>query len=249
MCKKAFKALAFILCSFCIVVPAHCQEEQESAWSVDTSVDLFSDYMFRGLLLYEGASIQPSLTISYDTGFGSLTVSEWMHFSAETGRTEGRFTELDSTLEYSHAVGPFTLAIGHVFYSFSDYGDGSDIADTSEIYTTVAADVFLSPTFSFYHDYREFHAQYYELALSHEFTLPGAKTEDITLTPSIAFGFGSNTENLYADNGGFDQITTGVALSIPLGTLSISPGLYYTFGIDDLVDNRFWFGTNLTASF
>ena len=249
MCKKTLNVLVLALCSLCLSVSAHSQEEQESAWSVDTSVDVFSDYMFRGLLLYEGASVQPSVSISYDTGFGSLTVSEWMHFSAETGRTENRFTELDSTLEYSHSVGPFTLAIGHVFYSFSDYGDGSDIADTSEIYTTVAVNTFLSPTFSFYHDYREFHAQYYELALSHEFNVAGSTTEDITLTPSIALGFGSNTENLYADNGGFDHITTGAALSMPLGTLSISPGLYYTFGIDDLVDSRFWFGTNLTASF
>jgi hypothetical protein len=248
MCKTLLAVIALCFCCASIPPLALCQEENESRWTVETSVDVFSDYMFRGLLLYEGASIQPSVTISYDTGFGSLTVSEWMHFSAETQRTESRFTELDSVLEYSHSVGALTFAVGHIFYSFSDYGDGSDIADTSEVYSTLMIDTLLSPTVSFYHDYQEYDAQYYELALSHDFALPGGP-EDLTLSPSLAFGFGSNTEKLYADSGGFDQITAGVALGIPLGAVSMTPALYYTFGIDDFVDNRFWFGVNLAASF
>lgn len=249
--KKVFSIAAGLLC--CVGIAQ--AEEPAKAWSVDTSVGLYSDYMFRGFDLYRGAAIQPSAGVNYDTGYGKLTGSLWMHISGDGDTADATaFTEIDETLSYSYDFKPVTFKVGNVWYT---YPDGTDeIKDTPEVFTSVVLDdseynpwFTLSPSFSFYHDWREFHAQYYELGLSHQCTPEEWLGKGFNATPFVAFGFASNAEKVYDKESGLVQITYGISSTIPFGDLSLVPSVNYTHGTDKLTVDRFWFGGSLNYSF
>ena len=221
-------------------------DDAPKALSVSSEVGIFSHYMFRGFKLYNGPTIQPSVNAAYDTGAGTVSGNLWMHLTGDSDNTAERFTELDETIEYSNTIGGASIAIGNSWYTYSDLGDGSNIEDLAEVYATVAFDAPLTPTVSIYHDWRTTHAQYYELALSHD--LENILGEGGTLTPFVAFGFASNAEDVYVDDG-LVQISTGVSTTIPLGAVSVVPSFNYSFKVDDNTINQFWFGTTFSYSF
>lgn len=240
----------FILSTICLAVLsafpciAAADEEQKSL-AVDTSLSLYNTYMFRGLRIYDGSTIQPSITASYDTGFGTVSGNLWMHITGDSDASSAeRFTELDETIKFEKEVGPFVLAVGNVWYTYSDYGDGTDIADSAEVFGSVVYDAFLSPTLSYYHDWREYDSDYIELGLSHEFS--ELDSSETTLVPFASFGFGANSEKVYEDNG-LEQITTGFLLNMSVGDVGVSPNVNYSFKIDDYTVNQLWFG--LTANY
>ena len=235
---------ALLLAAFS-TTPVRAEETTEQPWGVETSVDVFSDYMFRGLNLYPGSSIQPQVTGSYTTEFGTLSGNVWAHLSAEGGDAEGvdAFTEIDGTLSYTYDAEAFSFSVGHIWYTFPD--DDDDIDDTAEVFGSLTLNTLLSPTLTVYHDYDEFDTQYYELGLSHTFE---AIAGEASLTPEVEFGFGTDTEKVYADNG-FIQSTVGLSLDVPVGDLSVTPNVHYTFEADDNAVNEFWFGTALGYSF
>ena len=225
---------------------------ESKPWSVNAATAVFSDYMFRGFNLYDGTSIQPSVGAKYDTGMGTVGGSLWMHLSGEGDRQEEKFTELDETLTYSVAFGPATVQVGNVWYTYPD--DTDAIKDSAEVFGVLSVDdsefnsVFtLTPTLSVYHDYREYDAQYYELGISHPLT-PKWLGEGFNVTPFAAFGFASNAEKVYNDNG-LVQITWGLSSTVPLGIFSLTPSVNYTHKIDDATVNELWFGTTLAVSF
>ena len=220
--------------------------EETKAWSVDTSAAFYSEYMFRGFKLSDHTSIQPSITGNYETDLGTFSGNLWMHIPAESGSADTKFTELDETIKYSYAFDDVTVAAGHVWYTYPDSDD--DIASTAEFFASLAVNSpLLNPVLSVYHDYQEFDTQYYELGLSHNFEecFEGSAA---TVAPFVAFGFGSNTEKVYADNG-LEQVTFGASMSIPLGSLSFIPSVNYTAQVDDNTVNQFWFGSSLNYSF
>lgn len=195
--------------------------------------------------MYDGASIQPSLTGNYDSGYGTLSANLWMHLTGDSGNQAERFTELDQAIKYSNEIGPVTFSVGNFWYSYSDYGDGSDIADTSEVVGSILLDAPLSPVFTYYRDYRELDADYYEIGLSHEFS--GLDSNDTTLVPFVAFGFASNAEKVYEEDG-LEHVTTGASLNMSVGDVSVVPNINYTFKVDDTTVNQFWFGMTLGYS-
>lgn len=228
------------------------QAEESKPWSVSAATALYSDYMFRGFDLYDGTSIQPNLGAKYDTGFGTIGGSLWMHLSGEGDRQDEKFTELDETLTYTINVGAATLQLGNAWYTYPD--DSDEIVDTAEVFGVVSIDdssfntlFSLTPTLSVYHDYREFDAQYYELNFSHTVE-PEWLGEGFNATPFVAFGFASNAEKVY-DNNGLVQITWGVSSTVPLGELSLIPSVNYTHKVDDATVNELWFGTSLAVEF
>lgn len=218
---------------------------EDKPWAVETSVSVYSDYMFRGFNYYRGTSIQPSITGTYDSPIGEFAANLWMHFSAE-GSSEKKgqaFTEFDQTLSYTYSTEFIAATTGLAWFTYPDSSD--DIPSTGEVFAALAFNTFLNPVISFYHDYDEFDYQYYELGFSHTFE---EIWESASLTPYIGIGFASNAQKLYADDG-LVQTTTGLALTLPAGSLSIEPNINYTFESDDNAVNRFWFGVNLTFAF
>ena len=243
---RQFRAYHFAVLVVLFLTPKLIKAEEEAKpWHVDTSVSFLSDYMFRGFNLYPGSSIQPSITGGYDTGYGEVSANLWMHISAEGGGTDKPepFTEIDETLRYTYATEEMAFSVGLAWYTYPDSDD--DIASTGEAFASIAFNGLVNPVFSVYHDYDEFDAQYYELGFSHTFE---EVADGVSLTPYVGFGFASNSEKLYADDG-FVQTTTGLSLSVPVGEVSLVPSVNYTFEADDNAVNQFWFGFAVNYSF
>lgn len=140
-----------------------------------------------------------------------------MHLSGENRRSPEKFTELDFYLKYSVPVDIVTLTAGHYWYLYPDADD--DLADTAEVFAGISLDVPLSPSLTFYQDYREFDNQYYDLSFSHQFK-DGALGEGFNVTPFVSFGFASNADKVYEDDG-LETITVGASSEAALGDISI----------------------------
>ncbi len=247
------KKIIIILSIFSVFSSSALVADNGSPVSTSLSVGMYSDYMWRGFNLFEGASLQPSVTVNYDTGAGILSGNLWAHISAEEDSSSAeRFLETDETLSYTIDFSPFTLKLGHIWYTYPDSDD--DIEDTAEVFGTVVWDdskfnsIFpLTPSLSLYYDYDVYDAYYYELSLSHAFTAPSLG-EGFNFTPFAAIGFGKDSEKVYADDG-LVQATYGVSMNMNLGDVSVVPSFNYTQKQDDRTVDEFWFGTSLTYTF
>lgn len=226
--------------------PTIASAEQDRSVTVDTSVAVLTDYMFRGFNLYDGTSIQPSTNLNYKTEVGTFTGGLWFHLPGEGDRQSEKFTELDATLKYAHSIGPVAFTIGNVWYTYPNEGD-NEILDTAEMFATVSYDTLFTPTLSFYHDWDEFDAQYYEFGLSHKLT---AETlgEGFNVTPFVAFGFASSADNVYDDDG-LVHVTYGMYSTVSLGDITLTPSVNYTSKVDDATVNEFWAGISFAYSF
>jgi len=117
------------------------------AWVFRAGVDLYSRYVWRGVLAVDDAVLQPSAMALY-RGF-SLNVWGNIDLGDANGRA-GEVSEVDITLAYTHrirdAAAPVDLTFGAVYYtSPSDWFD-----DFAEVFFAVSADVLLQPKLSIY---------------------------------------------------------------------------------------------------
>ncbi|MEW6586199.1 MAG: hypothetical protein AB1442_11390, partial [Nitrospirota bacterium] len=115
------------------------------------SVDVMSNYVWRGQKLSNSWVIQPSIGITYG-GFGA---NLWANY--DTDRTEiaggetahGEISETDFTLNYSFSMDKFNFTTGYIFYSFDGF------KDTQEVYLSANYDTLLKPTLTLYYDFDE----------------------------------------------------------------------------------------------
>lgn len=227
--------------------------EDSSSLTGAASVSLASDYMWRGFNLYDGSSVQPSVSADYDTGYGKVGGNVWAHLSAEGGTTGiEKFTEVDYTLAYTNSYDAFTFKVGHIWYTFPK--DSDNIDDSAEVFATVVIDdaalgcpFALTPTLSVYHDYDLVDGQYYELGISHTLSTD-ALGKGFSITPYAAFGFASDQTPLYAEDG-FVQSTFGVSTTLNWGDITVTPSANFTAEADDNLNNEFWYGMNFGYSF
>lgn len=239
------KIITCIVFLFLITASPVLAEDKEL--SIDIGTTVTSDYMFRGFNLYEGTSIQPSVALGYDLGsFGSIGTGVWSHITAEHPSDETTFTEIDYDLNWSKEFGDISVVLGHLWYTYPHDRAGI-FPTTNEFYTSISYDTFLSPVFSVYYDYDAFDTQFYELGFSHEVTSESLG-EGFNVTPYVSFGFATDSEKVYADDG-LVVIASGLSSNLSLGDISVVPGVHYSFKVDDNTIDRFWFDLNLGYSF
>jgi hypothetical protein len=229
-------------------VPAQSEDAAPgSDLKVDLAAGFFTDYMFRGFTMYDGAVVQPSIKASYDLKeLGSVSASAWSSIVAESNRKANSFTEVDYTLSWTKQFGDISVSLGHIWYTYP-YDKADVFPATEEFFGSVAYNTLLTPTLTVYHDYDAFDAQYYELGLSHRIE-SAALGEGFNVTPFAALGFASNAEKVYHDDG-LVQVTTGVSSELHLGDIVVTPSLNYTFESDQNLVNNFWSGVNFAYSF
>ncbi len=222
--------------------------EESSPLTITPSLAVFSHYMFRGVNLYDGSSIQPSVGGLYDTGdYGTFGANVWSHVSADEGMKDADFWEIDYTLSYAYTIDAVTLSAGHIWYTYPD-DNGGALLNSNEVFASASVDMPLTPTLSYYHDYDEFDYSYYELGFSHNFE-PKALGEGFNLAPFVAFGFASNAADtgVYQDDG-LVQTTMGVSFQIPWGIFTVKPMLAYTKEADAIATDQFWSGITISTS-
>lgn len=142
------------------------------------SAGVFNKYIFRGYEMSKNSVvIQPSLSATLK-GF---TVTFWGNIDTDQHRTQsvnpgtGEFkkgyNETDTTLSYTHNIGPLGITGGYIYYGTKN------ITETEEFFINLALEVFSKPTLTLYQDISEYTGTYINLGLSQSFKV----YKDITL--------------------------------------------------------------------
>lgn len=225
-------------------------EETESPLSIELSMDIMSDYVFRGYISNDNPVWQPSVTVGYDTdAFGGIYANVWSSFDLtrkrgydNAGRRACGLQEIDYTVGYAYTYNDFendfisgiNFELAHIWYTYPN-GNGSSERD---IFASVSLDTpFVTPSFSMYWLYggigeTDHSTIYYTFSLSRDFEIG----ERLTLTPSASLGFGGNAwcqymcdpESSY-DVEMTDQ-TTGLSATYQLcDNLSLGAQINYTW--------------------
>ncbi len=226
-------------------------EEEECPFSVELSMDIMSDYVFRGYISNDNPVWQPSVTVGYDTdAFGGIYANVWSSFDLtrkrgydNAGRRCCGLQEIDYTVCYAYTYNDFendfisgiNFELAHIWYTYPN-GNG---ASERDILASVSLDTpFFTPSFSMYWLYggieeTDHSCIYYTVAISRDFEIG----ERLTLTPSASLGFGGNAWCQYMlddPEGSYDvemtDQTTGLAATYQLcDNLSLGAQINYTW--------------------
>lgn len=247
LCRIAFlfifPALFFALF---FTTPAIGQETETSAYA---TVDLFSNYVWRGQKLSESAVVQPAVGI----GYGGFGLELWANYDTDTEE----HNETDMTASYGFEWNQWSFEGGYVYYALDGYDD------TQEVYFSLGYDILLKPAMTFYYDFDEGDGAFLELAIGHSFALP--KDMALNLGASASVNFENEVMGLDEDGDPFTNFYNGeikASLTIPLHEhFSIEPSVGYSFPIsgkaEDAIesisydeDSRiFYGGVNATLDF
>src|SRR4030042_6799535 len=231
----------------------------ETKTSGYASVDIMSNYVWRGQKLSNSWVIQPSVGITY----GSFGANIWANYdsdkpeatSSDTGH--GEFTETDLTLNYSFSVNKFNLVAGYIYYAL----EGAN--DTQELYLSAGYDTLLKPTITLYYDFDEGNGAFIVASIGHSFEV----SKGIALNLGASASYNINNKVMGFDKDGKDfsnfynaEISSSV--SIPVWkSITITPKVAYSFPLsndakeaikkisDDGKKDIFYGGINLTLSF
>ncbi len=254
------------------VEAAELTEENDCPISIELSMDVLSDYVFRGYIFNDNPVWQPSVTLTYETeDFGGVYANAWSSFDltrkrgyASAGRRACGLQELDYQLAYFVNLFGLDFEAGHYWYTYPN-GNGSS---EREIYASVSYEnPFLTPTFAAYWMYSgsagtDRSAAYYNVSIAREFEIG----DSLTLTPHADLGFGGNAWCQYvtgADRGFGTELTDQtIGLSADYAItehLSVGAQINYTWIPSKTLrhndymgrgkDQLCWGGVNVTLSF
>jgi uncharacterized protein (TIGR02001 family) len=206
--KKTILALAALAVS----VSAYAQDTaktSELAVTLDTTY--VSTYVFRGVRLSDDA-IQPSVEASYGNFYAGLWYSDDVNAIASS--------ETDVYAGYNIAINEtFSADVGLTRYLY----DGESVGDTTEAYVGLSADVLLSPSVYYYHDF-DLEVNSYIASIGHSVPV---EQVGVTLDLSATFGYVQIPSNDYS--------YWGVAVAVPYAlseTATLTGGLSYTHNDD-----------------
>ena len=141
--------------------------EEESMWpTVSLDTTFVSKYVWRGLVLTDGPTWQPSATVAWQ----GLTLNVWGNLDMDNANhLDGEFNEVDYTITYEHEiVGPLSGKIGFITYDFPN----TNFHTTTELLAGLTLDVPLSPSLTAFFDLDETDGVYLLAEIGHSFELP-----------------------------------------------------------------------------
>ena len=267
--KKMFFALAgtaFLLAAGAAETNELEEVDEDVGLSIEVSMDVLSDYVWRGTICNGNPVWQPSATIGYDTGdFGSLSANVWSSYdlthrrgTATNSRRACGLQEIDYTISYAYSLGPVEFEVGHLWYTYPNNNGASD----QELYATVSYDnPIVTPSASVFWNYSDsagtdVSAVYFSFGLKHDFN----PIDELTITPKAEVGFG---DHAYTDSAGGTELTDqtlGVAARYAITDwVSVGAQLNYTWTPSRTLRHEgymgedkhqlLWGGVNVTFSF
>ena len=255
---KSLRALSLTLfvAIICATASAYAEEPKTSGYA---SVDVMSNYVWRGQKLSNSVVVQPSVGITYG-GFGA---NLWANFDTDRNETNtfggghGEGTETDYTLNYSFAVNKFNLSAGYIYYAL----EGAN--DTQELYLSVVYDTILKPTLAVYYDFDEGNGVFIVASVGHSFEV--AKGINWNLGASAGYNINNKVMGFDKDGDEFSNFYNAefsTSLNIPAWkAISITPKFAYSLPLsndareaiknisDDGDKEIFYGGINITLSF
>ena len=154
------RLLLLLTVTACTVGAAETNELEKTGFSVAVSMDVLSDYIWRGVICNDNPVWQPSVTLGYNAGdLGAVSFNVWSTFDATHRRgtsTNSRRScgaqEFDYTLSYANSIGPVGLEVGHIWYTFPNNNGHSD----QDLYGTVSYNNdYVTPSASAYWNYSD----------------------------------------------------------------------------------------------
>jgi hypothetical protein len=230
-----------------LAVPARVAQGQTE---VGAQLDLFSSYVWRGLILTNKPVAQPDLWVSFPAGNASITVGGWANIdigkyddiegddiSQSGGVGAFNLSEFDPYAEVSFPAGKATLTGGITGYIYpnDDPGATSD-GNTWELYGKVGFDVPLAPELAVYYDIDKVNGAYFEGAVAHSVPLNERLALDLGALVGVDAGqdFDPDSDDIpnFEDNG-FTHLDFSAGLPLTAGVFSITPVLHFQIGIDE----------------
>ena len=186
---------------------AKAEEESDSGFWTELSVDLLSDYMWRGVILNNNWCWQPSVSIGYNTeDFGGIYFNYWGSYDfthrrnscagGGNSRMRGGVQEDDYYLGYTKSFGNLDLEAGYYWYVYpNNHGGhcaghlGMDFyagAFYNNDWVTPGVEVLWACANNNGH---EPGTAYYRFSVKHDFEIESI--EGLTITPKATLGVGN----------------------------------------------------------
>ncbi len=194
------------------------------------TVDYYNKYVWRGQYLDRDAVVQPGVSVTAN-GF---TAGYWGSAPVEN-KDALNSSESDGYVSYTQTEGPYTVTVGHTWYSFPGTSTSS-----KEFFGTLAVALPLNPSLTYAHDYEDGSdlntngkGNYWALNLNH--SLPLYEKRGITLDLGTTIGY-IDGQWLSGTGGHF---TPTVGLGLPLSpNVKITPTVGYNVPFGDLSDEN-----------
>ena len=244
-----------VLLTCCVSVGTLYAEEIKTSGSA--SVDVMSNYVWRGQKLSNSWVVQPSVAITY----GVFGANLWANYDSDSkideGDGHGEFNETDLTLSYTRSMGKWTFGAGYIYYALNDAND------TQEVYLSASYDTLLKPTLTAYYDFDEGNGAFIVASIGHSMEI----VKGINLNLGASASYNINNKVMGFDKGGDDfsnfyNAELSSSLSIPVWkAITVTPKIAYSFPLsDDAKDaiknisddgdkDIFYGGVNVTLSF
>ena len=220
---------------------------EEPEVSGSASIDVMSNYVWRGFKLSNSFVLQPSVGITYE-GFGA---NLWSNIDSDIDDSF-EHNETDVTLNYSFAVQEFTFDVGYIYYALEAAND------TQEIYISAGYDMILSPTLSIYYDFDEGDGAFITASVGHDLEL----AEGVSLSLGASASYNIESEYSIGDYSDFHNGELSASVGIPVtDAISIAPMIAYSFPLSNEAEDAFeaisddgdssivYGGINVTISF
>lgn len=235
-------------------------EEENSPLSFAATLDLYSAYVWRGVVVNDRPVWQPGATVSYDTGdYGTFSGNVWGNFDMtdRKGHTQfGGINEVDYTVSYAIDVGPVSLSAGHIWYTFPSVSSSAYGSSTREVYATAQYNNDLvNPFVKVYYDYEYAEGFYGNVGLNKTVSV----TDQFSVGSEVSLGAGDEdymSGYFGTSDAGLVDFNAALFASYAItDNISIGPRLAWMSVVDgDARDNSddqdlLWGGVNLSASF
>lgn len=199
---------------------------EETKVSGYASVDVMSNYVWRGIKSTPNMAIQPSVGIAY----GPFSTNLWANFDAKNGE----HTETDLALDYGFSLGKIGLNIGYIYYAFEG------LNDTQEAYVAVSYDTFLKPKLTVYYDFEEGNGVFLIASVSHSLEL--AKDIPFNLGASASYNMNNkimgSPDGVKEDFSSFYNGELSASVGIPVAkNISVTPKVAYSFALTNDAKN------------
>ncbi len=229
----------------------------ETKTSGSASVDVMSNYVWRGQKLSNSWVIQPAVAISY----GVFGANIWANYDSDSkideGDGHGEFTETDITLSYTRSMDKWTFGAGFIYYALNNAND------TQEVYLSASYDTLLIPTLTLYYDFDEGNGAFITASISH--TIEVMKGINWNLGALASYNINNKVMGIDEDGDSFSNFYNAeisTSLNIPVWkAITLTPKVAYSFPLsndakeaikiisDDGDKNILYGGINLSLSF